>query len=114
MPTLKDIAQEAEVSISTVSRVLNYDETLSVSEETRRKIFEVAERMKYTTVKRKNGGIGRQPRKKAEGPIRLGMVHRFSAYEELEDPYICLSGLAWKKSAAKAGRSWSVFSEERT
>lgn len=38
---------------------VNYDETLSVSEETQRKIFEVAECMKYTTVKRKNGGIGR-------------------------------------------------------
>ncbi|QYK64639.1 LacI family DNA-binding transcriptional regulator [Paenibacillus sp. S25] len=103
MPTLKDIAQEAEVSISTVSRVLNYDETLSVSEETRRKIFEVAERMKYTTVKRKNGGIGRQPRKKAEGPIRLGMVHWFSAYEELEDPYYLSIRFGVEKECRQSG-----------
>ncbi|MEK4734384.1 LacI family DNA-binding transcriptional regulator [Paenibacillus sp. FSL L8-0641] len=103
MPTLKDIAQEAEVSISTVSRVLNYDETLSVSEETRRKIFEVAERMKYTTVKRKNGGIGRQPRKKADGPIRLGMVHWFSTYEELEDPYYLSIRFGVEKECRQSG-----------
>ncbi|MET3207339.1 UNVERIFIED_CONTAM: LacI family transcriptional regulator [Paenibacillus sp. PvR008] len=103
MPTLKDIAQEAEVSISTVSRVLNYDETLSVSEETRRKIFEVAERMKYTTAKRKNGGIGRQPRKKAEGSIRLGMVHWFSAYQELEDPYYLSIRFGVEKECRQSG-----------
>lgn len=35
--TLKDIAQRADVSLATVSRVLNYDKTLSVSEQTDRK-----------------------------------------------------------------------------
>ncbi len=37
MATIKDIAQEAGFSISTVSRVLNNDESLSVPDETRRK-----------------------------------------------------------------------------
>ena len=51
MATIKDIAEMAGVSIATVSRVLNYDPTLSVTDETRRKIFEAAEALSY---KKKN------------------------------------------------------------
>ncbi|HAP4500870.1 TPA: LacI family DNA-binding transcriptional regulator, partial [Enterococcus faecalis] len=43
MVTIKDIAEQVGVSSATVSRVLNYDETLSVSDETKKKIFETAE-----------------------------------------------------------------------
>ena len=35
MATIKDIAEQAGVSSATVSRVLNYDETLSVGDETK-------------------------------------------------------------------------------
>ncbi|BAK20883.1 galactose operon repressor, GalR-LacI family of transcriptional regulators [Melissococcus plutonius ATCC 35311] len=48
MATITDIAKKAGVSISTVSRVLNYDSNLSVTEETKRKIFELAEELNYT------------------------------------------------------------------
>ncbi len=47
MATIKDIAQEVGVSTATVSRVLNYDETISVNDETREAIFETAERLVY-------------------------------------------------------------------
>ncbi len=47
MATIKDIANEVNVSSGTVSRVLNYDESLSVNQETRERIFEVAERLGY-------------------------------------------------------------------
>ena len=47
MATIKDIAQEVGVSTATVSRVLNYDETISVNDETREAIFETAERLEY-------------------------------------------------------------------
>lgn len=47
MATIKDIAEKAGVSIATVSRVLNYDQTLSVTDETRKRIFEIAESLSY-------------------------------------------------------------------
>ena len=39
MATIKDIASIVGVSISTVSRVLNFDDTLNVSNTTREKIL---------------------------------------------------------------------------
>lgn len=47
MATIKDIAEKAGYSISTVSRVLNNDQSLSVSDETRDKIYEIAEQLNY-------------------------------------------------------------------
>ena len=49
MATIKDIAEQAQVSISTVSRVLNYDETLSVNAATKTRIFEIADALDYQT-----------------------------------------------------------------
>ena len=57
MATIKDIATKAGVSIATVSRVLNHDETLNAQEETKQKIFEIAEELEYTE----------KAKKKAEG-----------------------------------------------
>ena len=48
MATLKDIARQAGVSLATVSRVLNDDPTLSVKEETKLRILEIAEKLEYT------------------------------------------------------------------
>ncbi|WP_237160100.1 LacI family DNA-binding transcriptional regulator, partial [Serratia marcescens] len=45
MATLKEIAEAANVSVATVSRVLNDDPTLSVKAQTRQKILEAAERL---------------------------------------------------------------------
>ena len=47
MPTIKDIAKKVGVSNATVSRILNYDEKISVSEETREAIFRAAAEMNY-------------------------------------------------------------------
>ena len=47
MATIKDIATKAGVSAATVSRVLNYDETMSVSPDTRNRIFKIAEELNY-------------------------------------------------------------------
>ena len=47
MATIKDIAARAGVSIATVSRVLNHDETLNAQEETKQRIMEIAEELEY-------------------------------------------------------------------
>ena len=47
MATIKEIAEIVGVSSAAVSRVLNYDEGISVSEETRGAIFATAEKIGY-------------------------------------------------------------------
>ena len=47
MATIKQVAEKAGVSPATVSRVLNYDESISVNEETRQTIFAAAEELGY-------------------------------------------------------------------
>ena len=53
MATIKEIADKAGVSSAAVSRVLNFDDALSVSEETKRKIFEAAEELEYVPVRKR-------------------------------------------------------------
>lgn len=48
MVTIKDIAEKAQLSSATISRVLKGDLTLSVSPETRQKIMNLAQDLGYT------------------------------------------------------------------
>lgn len=75
MATIKDIAKEVGCSISTVSRVLNNDPTLSVGDETRARIFEVAEEIGY--------------RKKTLKTLvkNIAFLYWLTDNEELEDVY---------------------------
>ena len=77
--TLKDIAQSVGVSLATVSRVLNYDRTLSVSEHTRKQIFEVAENLNYTKLKRRPAMPDKQ--------LKIAVVQWYSETKELDDLY---------------------------
>ena len=56
MATLKDIAQLASVSIATVSRVLNRDQSLSVTEETRHRILTLLRRQQVRPQRDEKGG----------------------------------------------------------
>ena len=76
MATIKDIAELAGVSIATVSRVLNYDSTLSVADETKKRIFEVAEQLSYK----------QKPAKKLETG-NIALLQWYTEKEELEDLY---------------------------
>ncbi|MGG3467575.1 LacI family DNA-binding transcriptional regulator [Neobacillus pocheonensis] len=76
MATIKDIAERVGVSIATVSRVLNNDATLSVSDETKQRVFEVAEELSY----RKKAG--RRPT-----VYKIAIVHWYTEQEELDDMY---------------------------
>lgn len=77
MVTIKDIANECGVSPASVSRILNNDRSLKVTEETRKRVAETASRLGY--VKRSRA------RNKAE--FKLGILQWFSAQQELDDEY---------------------------
>lgn len=79
MATIRELAKLCNVSAATVSRVLNHDETISVSKETRRKIFETAELISYQKPTR--------TKKSKPATLTLGLVHWFNELQELNDPY---------------------------
>ena len=49
MATIKEVAQAAQVSATTVSRVLNKDDSISVSAEVRMRIFQAAHTLGYVS-----------------------------------------------------------------
>lgn len=93
MATIKDIATLANVSITTVSRVLNYDETLNVSPETRKRVFEAAEELAYVVT----------PKKKAKSKWKIGLYESFSLEEELVDTYYLSIRVALEKKLKAKG-----------
>lgn len=80
MATIKDIAKIANVSTAAVSRILNMDETLNVSPETRQKVLDTAKELNY--VKRNRPAV--------KAAFTLGIVQWFSSQQELEDSYYLL------------------------
>lgn len=87
MATIKEIAAKAGVSIATVSRVLNHDETLNAQEETKQRIFEIAEELEYEV----------RAQKKRRKKLKIGVFYSYSPQEELEDPYYLCIRLAIEK-----------------
>lgn len=88
MATIKDIAKSAGVSIATVSRVLNLDETLNVSEETRKKVMEIAEELNYIPVKERRSKMKN---------YTIGIVYWYTEIQELNDPYFLSIRMAVEK-----------------
>ena len=76
MATIKDIAEMAGVSITTVSRILNNDSSLSTTMETKQKVIDAAKKLNYKKVGRST-----------KATFRLGIVQWFSAEQELQDTY---------------------------
>lgn len=95
MATLKDIATKSGVAISTVSRVINFDPSLSLSSEKRKKIFEIAEKLEYKTPRNRNKNNGK-PKPKH---YIIGVLHYLTVEEELEDPYYISIRLGIEKKA---------------
>ncbi len=93
MATIKEIATKAGVSIATVSRVLNHDETLNAQEETKKRIFEIAEQMEYEL----------KAQKKRKKKMRVGVLYTYSPTEELEDPYYLCIRLAIENELEEEG-----------
>ena len=93
MVTIKDIADKARVSQTTVSRILNHDESLNVKETTRKRVFEVAEELEYEH---------KSPKKNIR-KIKIGTFYSYSPEEELEDPYYLCIRLAIEKKIKEEG-----------
>lgn len=78
LTSIREVAKQAGVSIATVSRVLNSDEKLSVSQETRDKVLQTAKQLKYS------------PREKKTHKNRIatvGLVTTVNEIQEIDDPY---------------------------
>lgn len=81
MATLKDIAAAAKVSLATVSRVLNDDPTLSVKEETKHRILEIAEQLEYKTSSSRKNNIALVPEH------HFLALYNYAQQAEINDPY---------------------------
>lgn len=89
MVTIKEIARAAGVSPATVSRVLNYDPSLSLSAAKRQAVIETAEALNYATPRARNraqAGQSMVPLQPVAG-LRLAIVHFLEPADELVDPY---------------------------
>ncbi|MCQ6560752.1 LacI family DNA-binding transcriptional regulator [Paenibacillus mendelii] len=78
--TLKDIAKKAGVSVTTVSRVVNHQDTSICSEETQSLIWKLVKEVGYNP-KKKN-----RPHQDSETELRIGYVLG-SSTEQHHDPY---------------------------
>ena len=72
---IKDIAEKAGLSIATVSRVLNQDPNLSVTDQTREKVYAAAEALSY------------QKKTFKHSLKKIAFLYWMTEKEELEDIY---------------------------
>lgn len=100
MATIRDIAMKAGVSVTTVSRVLNMDPMLTVSDETRVNIFKIADELDYVTRKNK-----KERGKSIQSSKMLAVLYWYDYERELEDPYYLSIRLAINEKADEYGYS---------
>ena len=87
MATIKEVAEAAQVSAATVSRVLNKDDSISVSPEVRMRIFQAAHALGYVSPRQKtvcseekagdrSGRLENHPAGQTECEIIRSVLHR--------------------------------------
>lgn len=91
--TLKDIAKQAKVSVSTVSRILNQDASLNVSESTRNSVLEIADNLNYK---------GPKSRKNTNNHT-VALIHWFTRDQEIEDHYYLSIRLGVERACYEQG-----------
>ncbi|WP_170239397.1 LacI family DNA-binding transcriptional regulator [Streptococcus sp. ZY1909104] len=94
MVTIKEIAVRAQLSSATISRVLNGDNSLSVSPETRERILDLAQEMGYTKHLKKQA-----PQQKGT----IGLVQWYTESEELADLYYYSIRVSIEREASRLG-----------
>lgn len=86
MSTIRDVARLANVSIATVSRVLNEDTQFQTSPETRQKVQDAAYQLKYTLEKK-----NKQPRMNHKArSLNVGCILNPSPIKYVDSYYMCL------------------------
>lgn len=80
MATLKELADRTGYSQATISRILNGDQSLSVTPEARRKVLEEAGRLNYNETRSRRG---RTPKT----VLRVGVAEMLTPAQQLNDPY---------------------------
>jgi len=108
MARLKDIAEKAGVSIATVSRVLNQDETFSITMETKQKILQIAHDLKYQV-----SGNSRNSDNTGSKAKKLALIMLYSESDEIKDPYYLTIRTNVKKEAASLGLQTGEFFSTR-
>lgn len=96
MATLKEISELTGYSIATISRVLNHDISLSVTDSTREEILRVAGKLDY-----ESKSVRSSRRKAAQ--LRIGMIEMMDSQMKLEDPYYLYLKSSLDKSCFEEG-----------
>lgn len=104
MPTIRDIAQKANVSPATVSRVLNGDPSINVKARTKRRIFEVAEDLAYTKHKRQKNHTKKR--------LRIAVFHWYTIEQEINDPYFISIRIGVQRACRELGILFDVIYRE--
>mgnify|MGYP001690035706 CR=1 FL=1 len=77
MATIREVAKKAGVSITTVSRILNNDDSFNVSKITKEKVLKVIKQLNYERKKNKN----------RISQSNISVIKCFDEKIENEDPY---------------------------
>ncbi|OBZ19380.1 hypothetical protein A8L34_07715 [Bacillus sp. FJAT-27264] len=114
MATIRDIAKLAGVSSVTVSRVLNKDNTLSVSEETRQRILAIAEDLNYQTPRSRRAASSKETPEASEySNIKIGTVMFLTENQEEDDHYFHAIRQGVEKECVASGiRTADIFRME--
>ena len=113
MATLKDIADRVGVSQTTVSRVLNQDASLSVTEETRQQVLTTAAALGYK--KAAQGQTDKLETGRTEQrEKRIGIAQMFDIKELQEDIYyLTLKSILDEECFARQWSTLPLFRDER-
>lgn len=95
MASMRDIAKLAGVSVASVSRILNNDETFSINENTRKRVIEIANQLNYS--KDKSFSSSRE----AGDKNTIAIITRHNSESERNDPYFMMIRNGIEKEAAK-------------
>lgn len=107
MAKLKEIADMVGVSLTTVSRVLNNDSGILVSDETKAQILKVADELNYKTAKQRKGKISNKK------IAIIGIVEMYDVVKQLQDPYyLLLKSIVEKKAFENNIRLVKIFKQE--